>query len=151
MEEEERDVRLMTSCYCKWFSSHPFYIQVYVNQMTAEERSKMIKLTEKHCRQMMNLIYKKKMEYFKSGGDDWKEVTTDRSAQKVFYRGMLNKMMPDEIKFPFTIPEPRCLKEVTREILQRRNHHSTTKKWSTRTIVTSSNRYFNTCLLVIVS
>ena len=50
--------------------------------MTAEERSKMIKLTEKHCRQMMNLIYKKKMEYFKSGGDDWKEVTTERSAKE---------------------------------------------------------------------
>ena len=50
------------------------FLKVYVNQLTAEERSKMIKLTEKHCRQMMNLIYKKKMEYFKSGGEDWKEV-----------------------------------------------------------------------------
>ena len=58
MEEEERDV--------------------YLNQLTAEERSKNIKLTEKHCRQMMDLIYKKKMEYFKSGGEDWKEVL-DRS------------------------------------------------------------------------
>ena len=48
--------------------------EVYLNQLTAEERSKNIKLTEKHCRQMMDLIYKKKMEYFKSGGDDWKEV-----------------------------------------------------------------------------
>ena len=27
---------------------------------------------------MMDMIYKKKMEYFKSGGDDWKEVL-DRS------------------------------------------------------------------------
>ena len=49
--------------------------QVYVNQLTAEERSKIIKLTEKQCRQMMTLIYKKKMEYFKSGGEDWKEVS----------------------------------------------------------------------------
>lgn len=48
--------------------------EVYLNQLTAEERSKNIKLTEKHCRQMMDLIYKKKMDYFKSGGDDWKEV-----------------------------------------------------------------------------
>ena len=48
--------------------------EVYLNQLTAEERSKNIKLTEKHCRQMMDLIFKKKMEYFKSGGDDWKEV-----------------------------------------------------------------------------
>ena len=48
--------------------------EVYCNQLTAEERSKNIKLTEKHCRQMMDLIYKKKMDYFKSGGDDWKEV-----------------------------------------------------------------------------
>ena len=24
---------------------------------------------------MMTLIYKKKMEYFKSGGEDWKEVS----------------------------------------------------------------------------
>ena len=52
--------------------------EVYYNQLTAEERSKNIKLTEKHSRQMMDLIYKKKMEYFKSGGDDWKEVL-DRS------------------------------------------------------------------------
>ena len=50
-------------------------IKVYVNQLTAEERSKVIKLTEKQCRQMMTLIYKKKMEYFKSGGEDWKEVS----------------------------------------------------------------------------
>ena len=41
--------------------------EVYLNQLTAEERSKNIKLTEKHCRQMMDLIYKKKMDYFKSG------------------------------------------------------------------------------------
>ena len=56
MEEEERDV--------------------YLNQLTAEERSKNIKLTEKHCRQMMDLIYKKKMDYFKSddNSEDWKEV-----------------------------------------------------------------------------
>ena len=49
---------------------------MYVNQLTAEERSKVIKLTEKQCRQMMTLIYKKKMDYFKSGGDDWKEVSS---------------------------------------------------------------------------
>ena len=36
---------------------------VYLNQLTGEERSKNIKLTEKHCRQMMDLIYKKKMLY----------------------------------------------------------------------------------------
>ena len=48
---------------------------MYVNQLTAEERSKVIKLTEKQCRQMMTLVYKKKMDYFKSGGDDWKEVS----------------------------------------------------------------------------
>ena len=39
--------------------------EVYLNQVTAGERSKNIKLTEKHGRQMMDLIYKKKMEYFK--------------------------------------------------------------------------------------
>lgn len=48
--------------------------EVYVNQLTAEERSKVIKLTEKHSRQMMDMIYKKKMAYFQTGGDDWKEV-----------------------------------------------------------------------------
>ena len=42
--------------------------------MTANERSKIITLTNKHCRQMMDMIYKKKMAYFQSGGDDWKEV-----------------------------------------------------------------------------
>merc|ERR1711953_859425 len=49
---------------------------VYLNQLTGEERSKNIKLTEKHCRQMMDLIYKKKMEYFKSESEseEWKEV-----------------------------------------------------------------------------
>jgi hypothetical protein len=47
---------------------------VYVNQLTAEERSKIIKLTEKHCKQMLDMIYKQKMAYFKSGGDDWREV-----------------------------------------------------------------------------
>ena len=34
---------------------------------------------------MMTLIYKKKMDYFKSGGDDWKEVrslTMNQSCQK---------------------------------------------------------------------
>ena len=45
-----------------------------MNQLTAEERSKIIKLTEKHCKQMLDLIYKQKMAYFKSGGDDWREV-----------------------------------------------------------------------------
>lgn len=35
----------------------------------------MIKLAEKHCKQMMDLIYKKKMAYFEKGGDeDWKEI-----------------------------------------------------------------------------
>lgn len=35
----------------------------------------MVKLVEKHCRQMMELIYKKKMAYFESGGDDdWKNI-----------------------------------------------------------------------------
>ena len=52
----------------------PFPFQVYVNQLTAEERSKIIKLTEKHCKQMLDMIYKQKMAYFKSGGDDWREV-----------------------------------------------------------------------------
>ena len=45
-----------------------------MNKLTAEERSKIIKLTEKHCKQMLDLIYKQKMAYFKSGGDDWREV-----------------------------------------------------------------------------
>ena len=45
-----------------------------MNQLTAEERSKIIKLTEKHCKQMLDMIYKQKMAYFKSGGDDWREV-----------------------------------------------------------------------------
>jgi hypothetical protein len=32
-----------------------------------------VKLAEKHCKQMMEMIYKKKMAYFESGGDeDWK-------------------------------------------------------------------------------
>ena len=48
MEEEERDV--------------------YLNQLTAEERSKNIKLTEKHCRQMMDLIYKKLKTTLESKG-----------------------------------------------------------------------------------
>ncbi len=35
----------------------------------------MIKLAEKHCKQMMDHIYKKKMAYFEKGGDDdWKEI-----------------------------------------------------------------------------
>ena len=55
--------------------------------MTAEERSKVIKLTEKHCRQMMTLIYKKKMEYFKSGGEDWKEVSTWLFLNYLFLNG----------------------------------------------------------------
>ena len=59
----------------KQISTKIIIFQVYVNQLTAEERSKVIKLTEKQCRQMMTLIYKKKMEYFKSGGEDWKEVS----------------------------------------------------------------------------
>ena len=87
--------------------------------MTAEERSKMIKLTEKHCRQMMNLIYKKKMEYFKSGGDDWKEVLrqTDMLTKRTDFLQL--KVMTLKIKFPYFILDPRCLNEVTREILQR--------------------------------
>ena len=43
--------------------------------MERDERSKIVKLTEKHCKQMMDLIYKKKMAYFESGGDeDWKTI-----------------------------------------------------------------------------
>ena len=62
---------------------------MYVNQLTAEERSKVIKLTEKQCRQMMTIIYKKKMDYFKSGGDDWKEVSvvllSDKTILFIFH------------------------------------------------------------------
>lgn len=72
-------------CWFKYFEQFIFTnaIKVYVNQLTAEERSKVIKLTEKQCRQMMTLIYKKKMEYFKSGGEDWKEVS-QRLKQNIY-------------------------------------------------------------------
>ncbi len=47
--------------------------EVYLNQLTAEERSKIIKLTEKHATRMLDLIYRKKMEYFKAGNEEeWK-------------------------------------------------------------------------------
>jgi hypothetical protein len=47
-----------------------------------DERSKIVKLTEKHCKQMMDAIYKKKMAYFESGGDeDWK-IILDRTYPK---------------------------------------------------------------------
>ena len=48
---------------------------VYLLQLTREERSKIVKLTEKHCKQMLDLIYKKKIDYFSQGGDeDWKSI-----------------------------------------------------------------------------
>ena len=72
--------------------------EVYCNQLTAEERSKNIKLTEKHCRQMMDLIYKKKMDYFKSGGDDWKEV-----LERSYPRDPPNVEPPPYNKGNFTI------------------------------------------------
>jgi hypothetical protein len=59
-----------------------------VNQLTAEERSKIIKLTEKHCKQMLDLIYKQKMAYFKSGGEDWREVL-ERSYPRDSPKGTL--------------------------------------------------------------
>ena len=44
-------------------------------QLNKEERSKVVRLTEKHCKQMMELIYKKKIAYFEAGGDeDWKQI-----------------------------------------------------------------------------
>ena len=43
--------------------------------MNREERSKVVKLCEKHCKQIMEMIYKKKIAYFQSGGDDdWKQI-----------------------------------------------------------------------------
>lgn len=49
--------------------------EVYLFQLNRDERSKVIKLTEKHCKQMMDMIYRKKMAYFESGGDeDWKNI-----------------------------------------------------------------------------
>ena len=42
----------------------------------------MIKLAEKHCKQMMDMIYRKKIAYFQSGGDDdWKHIL-ERSYPK---------------------------------------------------------------------
>ncbi|XP_059079355.1 hillarin-like [Tigriopus californicus] len=49
--------------------------EVYLFQLNRDERSKVIKLTEKHCKQMMDMIYRKKMAYFEKGGDeDWKAI-----------------------------------------------------------------------------
>ncbi len=42
----------------------------------------MIKLAEKHCKQMMELIYKKKMAYFEKGGDeDWKQILVNETGR----------------------------------------------------------------------
>ncbi len=42
----------------------------------------MIKLAEKHCKQMMELIYKKKMAYFEKGGDeDWKQILVSKTGR----------------------------------------------------------------------
>ena len=56
--------------------------QVYLHQLSRDERSKVIKLAEKHCKQMMDMIYRKKIAYFQSGGDDdWKHIL-ERSYPK---------------------------------------------------------------------
>ena len=42
----------------------------------------MIKLAEKHCKQMMELIYKKKMAHFEKGGDeDWKQILVNKKGR----------------------------------------------------------------------
>eukprot|EP00095_Tigriopus_kingsejongensis_P005004 maker-scaffold139_size317827-snap-gene-0.15 protein:Tk05004 transcript:maker-scaffold139_size317827-snap-gene-0.15-mRNA-1 annotation:"AGAP005020-PA" len=47
----------------------------YLFQLNRDERSKVIKLAEKHSKQMMDIIYRKKMAYLESGGDeDWKSI-----------------------------------------------------------------------------
>ncbi|XP_040569990.2 hillarin [Lepeophtheirus salmonis] len=47
----------------------------YLNQRTKDERSKAVSLALRQCRQMVDSIYKKKVEYFKQGGEneDWKK------------------------------------------------------------------------------
>jgi len=92
--------------------------------VSRDERSKVIKLAEKHCRQMMELIYKKKIAYFEKGGDeDWKGIlVTNHSAEGVKYWLVFRL-------------------EVTLKILRKLRLPSITRSRSTRTTTTSSKRW----------
>ena len=76
MEEEEREVKVADEeSVSQSINRYGWGFQVHLQKLSGDERSKIVRLVEKHCKQMLDLIYRKKIAYFESGGDgDWKEI-----------------------------------------------------------------------------